>query len=202
MALFASTSPSWLILQSLDRMNAELAGDYPARLREAVRKTAEIKKTLAGEGWTVAGDEPMKITLNAASAGYSGTGLSQLLRRDRIESEFADGQYLVLMPSAETTEEDWRRLKTALRSIPRHEALPLCAPPLPAPERVISIREAMLSPSREVPAEQAIGQVMADAAAGCPPAVPVVIAGERITAQAAACMKYHGIGTCRVVIHP
>ena len=46
MALFASTSPSWLILQSLDRMNPELAGGYPARLREAARRTAETKKIL------------------------------------------------------------------------------------------------------------------------------------------------------------
>ena len=32
MALFASTSPSYLILQSLDRTNAYLAAGYPDRL--------------------------------------------------------------------------------------------------------------------------------------------------------------------------
>ena len=202
MTLFASTSPSWLILQSLDRMNMGLAKEYPLRLREAVRKTTEIKKSLIGEGWTIVGDEPMKITLNAAAAGYTGTELLQILRCDGIECEFADREYLVMMPSAETTEEDWHRLTAALRSVPRQEALSVHVPTLPAPEQVISIRDAMLSPSREVTADDAVGQVMADAAAGCPPAVPVVIAGELITAEAAACMKYYGIGTCRVVTRP
>lgn len=202
MALFASTSPSWLILQSLDRMNRELAGDYPVRLREAARETAEIKNALADGGWTLTGDEPMKITLNAAKAGYTGTELARLLRRDGIECEFAEREFLVLMTSAETTEEDLERLKTALLSIPPRGALLSSTPSLPVPDRAMSIREAMLSPSRETPVEQAAGQVLADAAAGCPPGIPAAIAGERITAQIAACMQYYGIETCRVVIHP
>ena len=144
----------------------------------------------------------MKITLDAAAAGYTGRELAQLLRRDGIECEFADREYLVLMPSAETTEEGFGRVEAALRRIPQREAAAVCAPPLPMPERVLGIREAMLSPSREVPVEEAVGQVMADASAGCPPAVPVVIAGERITAGAAACMRYYGIETCRIVIRP
>ena len=202
MALFASTSPSWLILQSLDRMNAELAGDYPARLREAVQKATETKKALEDEGWTLTGDEPMKITLNAADAGYPGTELAKLLRREGIECEFADREYLVMMPSAETTEREWQRLQNAVKAVPRREALRLPAPPIPVPERVVSIREAMLLPSREIPVEEAVGGILADASVSCPPAVPAVIAGERITAEAAACMRYHGISRCRVVRRP
>ena len=199
MTLFASTSPSWLILQSLDRMNAELAGDYPTRLRDTVRKTTRTKQILEEEGWMLTGDEPMKITLNAAAAGYTGTELAQLLRHKGIECEFADREYLVMMPSAETTEQEWQRLRTAVKAIPRREALQLRKQPLPVPERVMSIREAMLSPSRETPVEEAIGEILADAAISCPPAVPVVIAGERITAEGAACMLYHGITKCRTV---
>ena len=202
MALFASTSPNWLILQSLDRMNAELAGDYPACLREAARKTADIKKSLESRGWMPAGDEPMKITLNAAAAGYTGTELAQLLRRDGIVCEFSDREYLVLMPSAETTEQEWQRLRTAVETVPLREALHLRKPPLPVPERVLSVREAMLAPSRKTAVEQAAGHVLADASVSCPPAVPVVIAGERITAEAAACLLYYGITECRVVIRP
>ena len=202
MDLFASTSPSWLILQSLDRMNAELAGDYPARLQDTVRKVAETKKALGDEGWMLTGEEPMKITLNAAASGYTGKELAQQLRQDGIECEFAEREYLVMMPSAETTGPEWQRLLTALRRVPRREALRCHVPPVPIPERIMSIREAMLSSSREVAVEQAIGQVLADASAGCPPAVPVVIAGERITAKTAACMLYYGIDRCRVVIRP
>ena len=198
MSLFASTSPSWLILQSLDRMNAELAGDYPEWICRAADRVAEIRETLCHEGWTFDGDEPLKLTLNAASRGYTGTELQKLLRRSGIECEFADRQHLVLMPSAETTESAWQRLLSALRGIPAKEPLKEKAPALPVPERVMSIRRAMLSPQETLPVEQAVGRVLADACLSCPPAVPVIIAGERITEKAAACMWYYGIEECRV----
>ena len=80
--------------------------------------------------------------------------------------------------------------KAALREIPGREPLTGTPPALPVPERVTGIREAMLSPRETVPVEKAVGRVLADACVSCPPAVPVVIAGERVTADAAACMAY------------
>ena len=199
MSLFASTSPSWLILQSLDRMNAELAGDYPEWICRAADRIGDMKEALRREGWTFAGDEPMKLTLNAAAGGYTGTELQGILRGKGIECEFADRQYLVLMPSAETTEPEWARLLSALRGIPPGQPLADVPPALPAPERVLGIREAMLSPQEALPVEQAAGRILADACVSCPPAVPVLIAGERITEEAVECMKYYGVETCMAV---
>ena len=59
MALFATTSPSYLILQSLDRANADLAGDYPARLAAFLPRLAAVKARLAEMGYPLVGDEPM-----------------------------------------------------------------------------------------------------------------------------------------------
>ena len=141
----------------------------------------------------------MKLTLDAAARGYTGTGLQEILRRAGIECEFADRRYLVLMPSAETPEGSWQRLLSALRGIPQREPVVEKAPALPAPERVMSIREAMLSPRETLPVDKAVGRVLADACVSCPPAVPVAIAGERITKDAAACMAYYGVTDCEVV---
>ena len=199
LSLFASTSPSWLILQSLDRMNAELAGEYPARLRKAAGRLEKIRETLRQEGWTTAGNEPMKLTLNAAAKGYTGEELQELLRSKGIACEFADREYLVLMPSAETTGPEWERLLSALREIPRKAPRKLFVPALPAPEQEKGIREAMLSPQETLPVDQAVGRVLADACVSCPPAVPVVIAGERITEEAVEFMRYCGIMECRVI---
>ena len=199
MSLFASTSPSWLILQSLDRMNAELAGDGPEWLCRAADRVAEIRRILTAEGWTLVGDEPMKLTLDAAARGYTGQELQDILSGAGIACEFADRQYLVLMPSAETTEASWQRLLAALREIPPKEPLNEKAPALPEPEQVLSIREAMLSPRETLPVDQAVGRVLADACVSCPPAVPVIIAGERIAKESAACMKYYGVNECEVV---
>ena len=200
MSLFASTSPSYLILQSLDRMNGELAGEYPARLRGTVEKLSAFKKALLSEGWDLAGDEPMKLTLRAAERGYTGTELQELLRAKGIECEFSDREYLVLMPSPETSDEDFTRLLSALRKIPQREPLADQPPVLPVPEKACSIREAMFSRRETVPVDQAVGRILADACVSCPPAVPVIIAGERITPQAAECMKYYGITECECVL--
>ena len=199
MDLFASTSPSWLILQSLDRMNAELAGNYPGRIRLAAERLGALRGILSREGWTMAGDEPMKLTLNAAARGYSGQELADILRGSGIECEFADRAFLVLMPSAETTEEEWRRLEAALRGIAQREPLETGAPVPPEPEKALSVREAMFSAQETLPVSSAVGRILADACAGCPPAVPVVTAGERITEEAAAYMRYFGITECQVV---
>ena len=200
MSLFASTSPSWLILQSLDRMNRELAGDYPVRLRRMTEKLKELKKTLCEEGWTLAGDEPLKLTLCTADRGYTGEELHDMLRDHGIECEFADREYLVMMPSADTPEGDLERLLSALRGIPQRKHIKEKPPELPVPEKVLSIREAMFSPRETLPVNLAVGRVLADACVSCPPAVPVIIAGERITEQAAECMRYYNITECDVVI--
>ena len=199
MSLFASTSPSYLILQSLDRMNAELGGDYPEWIGRAADRTKDMREILSVEGWTLTGNEPMKLALNAAARGYTGVELQDILRRSGVECEFADRQYLVLMPSAETEEKDWSRLLSALRTVPRKEPLKEKVPVLPRPEKVLSVREAMLSPQEILPVNEAVGRVLADACVSCPPAVPVVIAGERITEQAAVCMAYYGQTECSVV---
>ena len=199
MSLFASTSPSWLILQSLDRMNAELAGDYPKRLRRTAETLADLKTAMLQDGWALIGDEPLKLTLDAAAYGYTGNELQEILHRSGIECEFADRRYLVLMPSAETAKEDWIRLINVLRILPRLDPLNEKVPPLPVPEKALSVREAMLSPRETLPVDKAIGRILADACVSCPPAVPVAIAGERITPAAAACMAYYGVDECSAV---
>ena len=141
----------------------------------------------------------MKLTLNAAEYGYTGEELQELLRESGIECEFADRQYLVLMPSPDTSVQEWERMETALQAVPRREPLRETPPALPEPERVLSIREAMLSLQETLPVGQAVGRILADACVSCPPAVPVVIAGERITKEAAACMQYYGLMECQAV---
>ena len=202
MGFFASTSPSWLILASLDRMNAELAGSW----REELRGTAEHVRTLSEKlrraGWQLVGDEPMKITVAPRSRGISGDELADLLREKEIECEFSDPDYTVLMPSPRTLERDWRRMERAMDEIGKEHPVqkdPGRSPGMPLPEKVCTIREAMLAPRETIPAEQAAGRVLADPDAGCPPAVPVLMPGERISAEAVRCLRYYGKEFCTVV---
>ncbi|MBQ6383195.1 MAG: amino acid decarboxylase [Clostridia bacterium] len=197
--LFGSTSPSWLILQSLDRMNAELAGSFPGKLAETCRRLADFKAALAAAGWPLEGQEPLKLTLRPKAYGYTGLQLAEKLRVHGIEPEFADPDFVTLMPSPDTPAADWFRLGCAFRSIAPRDPLSGALPPVPRLPRVRGIREAMLGPREEVPIDRAEGRVLADTSLSCPPAVPVAVPGERLNAEAAACFRYYGISSCFVL---
>lgn len=65
--------------------------------------------------------------------------------------------------------------------------------------QVCSVREAFFAPQERVKTERAIGRVCGTPSVGCPPAVPIVAAGELIDENAAALLKYYGNDTVVVL---
>jgi len=199
LALFGSTSPSYLILQSLDAANAYLAEGYKDELAQIVSAADALKERLVSHGYVLSGDEPLKLTISAKPYGYRGTELAQMLGERNIVCEFSDPDFLVLMLTPETGESGIKQLETALLSIPQKTAVNEPAPGFSLPERVMRIRKAMLSAGKLLPVSQSIGRVLSAASVGCPPAVPIVVSGERIDEDAAACFEYYGIKQCTVI---
>ena len=197
--LFGSTSPSYLIMESLDGANAYLADGYREKLAAFAEKVQGLKERLAALGYTLRGDEPMKVTIAAKSYGYTGEALAAVLLRENIVCEFADRDFMVLMLTPEIGEDGLRRLEEALCAVPKRAAIEELPPAFHACTPVMSVREAVLSPSETVTVEESVGRVLAAASVGCPPAVPIVVCGERIDSEAAACFAYYGIKTCAVV---
>lgn len=200
MALFASTSPSYLILQSLDAANRYLAEGYPARLLETTGRVAALKSRLTAHGYALVGEEPTKLTLAPKSFGYTGEALAAELQRDGIFCEFADPDFLVMMCTPETSPEDFNRLERALLKVMRKAPIADCPPTPPTPERVLSPREALLSPHEALPLDACRGRVLASANVSCPPAVPIAVCGERIDDNVLRSLAYYGISTCDVCI--
>lgn len=196
LSLFASTSPSYLILQSLDAANAYLPS-WP--VAQTARRVAELKARLAAYGYGLAGDEPLKLTLAPKGMGWTGCALAQRLRAQGMEVEFADPDFVVMMLTPQTGEDGLARLEQALLDVPRGKALREAPPLPPRPERILSPREALFSPQELVSTREALGRVLASASVTCPPAVPVVVCGERIDESALRCMSYYGIDSCWVV---
>ena len=215
LALFGSTSPSYLILQSLDAANARLAGDFREeldtcrwRLGRLCRELDTLRPGLALP-LNGAHREPLKLTLDASLLGLSGPQLAEHLRGYGVECEYADPRYLVLMPSPENSDEDFARVQLAL-----HAA---CTREQPSPAGAycgdaaafsalagavrpgVSIREAVLAPQEMVPAAAAVGRVCAAPAVSCPPAVPIVVSGEKIPPEALPLFARYGIETVAVV---
>ncbi len=200
LALFGSTSPSYLILQSLDKANAYLADGYANRLQEFVYEVDKCKKTLNAHGYVLIGDEPLKITICAKAYGYEGTELATKLLEENIVCEFADSDYIVFMVTPETGVEGLERLTEVLLAIPRGEAIVEHHPRFVQCESVMSIREAMFAVSEEIPIIEAEGRILAAASVGCPPAVPIVVCGQRISREAVKVFQYYEIELCRVVV--
>ena len=196
--LFGSTSPSYLILQSLDAANTYLE-DYPRQLAAYIEEVDGLKKALTAGGYRLQGNEPLKLTIRTKPYGYTGKDLARLLQEQGLICEFADPDFLVLMVTPETSREGLQRLKKALLSIPQKPAIGVLPPAFHRCEPIMSVREATLSACETLPVEECVGRVLAATSEGCPPAVPIVLCGERIDETAAAALTYYGRKTCAVV---
>ena len=113
--------------------------------------------------------------------------------------EFADRDYVVMMITPEISAEQAERLTDALCAIPKRPPISEPAPPIPKCEAVTSVRDAYLSPSCRLPVNECVGRVLAEPSVSCPPAVPIVICGEKITPDAVRCFEYYGVKECFVI---
>ena len=218
LALFGSTSPSYLILQSLDKCNQILSEGYPLRLLQCcghlTRLRRELNEAAAAKhcpGPLVLESEPLKVTLDAAVLGLSGTELAEKLRAAKIECEYADPRYLVLMFTPDNPPQDFERLSAAVLRIAEELAGPVTFPEETAGEfaelerglhRRCTIRQAVFAPQEQLPAEQAVGRICAMPTVSCPPAIPIVVSGEQITPAAAAWMKRYHVEEVSVIREP
>ena len=186
MAIFGSTSPSWLTLASLDLCNRYLSEDYPVRLAETVRRLDGLKTGLRERGWIVETSDPLRLTLRG-----DGFAIAERLRRGGVEPEYADRDFCVLMASPGNPQSHLDRVADALgeNDLPPRRPVPLCMNP---PERVCSVREAVFAPRETVPLEKALGRVCAGIPAACPPAIPVCVPGERLDRDALALLRALG----------
>lgn len=203
MASFASTSPSYLILASLDLANRYLAEEFKEKYRALLPSVEAFRQTLLSLGFTLYGNEPLKVTVDAASVGTTGDFLAELLRKDGIECEFSDIRYLVMMLSTETTAAELARTAEVFSRAFNGKAYASAAfetlPEIvPLPVRMTP-REALLARSEIISVEDAVGRVAASPTVACPPAIPIAVSGEEITENALRLFRFYGIKTVAVV---
>lgn len=199
MELFGSTSPSYLILQSLDNCNRYLAEGYPERLARTAERLAGLKAALQRQGWQFAQSDPLRLTILAGKRGYSGAKLAEILREKGVECEFADTDAVVLMATPENREADFRRVERALCGLEARPALSPLSFPATLPPQRMRIREAIFGAWEEINLSEAIGRVCASPCVSCPPAIPIAVSGEEITAELAAVFAAYGMERVAVV---
>lgn len=199
MEYFSSTSPSYLIMASLDAANEVLDTTFRNSLSECIRSVASLKNTLVQHGYTILSGEPMKITISTKEFGYTGNEIANLLMECDIYPEFYDSDYIVLMPSPYNTKDDLKRLETCLCGIERKPILINKPPKLEQSKKAMNVRQALFSSSITLDVSKSLGQVCSSVTVSCPPAILPVIPGEVISESSIEVMKYYGIETVRVV---
>ena len=194
MALFASTSPSYLIMGSLDRCLGELQGDLPQRIRECAVKVASICEQLNDTGWATYQNEPLKLTLEVSCNGYTGQEVAEILRQHKIECEYADHRYIVLMCSPYNDETDFTRLISAFSQIPKRDITGENEDDI-IPEAIVKmpIREAYFSDYESVASDMAEGRICARTALSCTPSIPIIVSGELVTKDIIKILKKYSI---------
>ena len=199
MEIFGSTSPSYLIMQSLDKCNEYLADGYPEKLQATVEKVYAVKAFLQKQGWEVMNGDPLKLTVFTGKMGYTGEETAEALRKNGVECEFADLDAVVLMATPENSDRDFEKVLAVFASLPGKEEIQPMQMPLFLPEQKMRIREAMFSIWEEVDCRDAVGRVCASPCVSCPPAIPIAASGEAITAEMVELFLAYGIETIQVV---
>ena len=198
MALFGSTSPSYLIMASLDLCNACLAQEFSTDLAKCVDDLDRLRRTLTNNGWQVEQTDPLRVTINAPE-GDSGINLAEKLRAHGVVAEYADPEFLVFMATPSNTQGDFDRIARVLgvNTAPAAVRDPL---PVAIGEQAVSIRKALFSPHETIPATEGLGRICASPTVSCPPAIPIAVSGEVIGQEAMALFEHYGVETLDVLL--
>jgi len=202
LAVFETSSPSYLLMGSMDRCirmlearGGELFAAYEEHLAAFDEATRDLRhlRVLCHGGDSLQSHpdffafDPGKLVLCTRDTSLTGLGLMDILRKTyRIELEMALENYALAMTSICDTRESLLRLAGALQEIDSQltETLPVqAAGPLPLPPRWLGMLEARRREGALLPLEEAIGHVSGGMVWAYPPGVPLLVPGEEVTAE-------------------
>ena len=205
--LVRSTSPSSLLLASLDGARRQLATRGAQLIGDTLREGAAVRERLAqvpgcavvpaiGSEWPgVVAWDPMRVVIDLRESGHSGHSVAAHLRRHPIGSavgpvqvELATHATIVIVLGINEPVDPLSafpgQLGTLLAELgDDRPPAPVARAPLGVGESALTPREAWVAGSRAVPIADAVGLISAEAIAGYPPGIPALLPGERITAE-------------------
>ena len=142
----------------------------------------------------------MKITIDCKAYGYTGIEIAKYLENNNIICEFYDNDYVVLMPTPKNSKLELDLVKKSLLNLSKKNRLSSSRFFIKEKESIMSIRDASFSRRKLVKIEDSIGCILADASVSCPPAIPIVVCGEKIEKEDIELFKYYGIEECSIVV--
>ena len=193
MSIYGTSSPSYLLLQSLDLCNKYIEENIKNDLEICSKKAEDITELLKSKGIKNTSEEPIKITADFSDLEKNGFNVPEHFRKYNIEFEYADNDFVVFMATAQNSDKDFLRLKEAIETLPdfrkTNEKNKFS---FVKGKQKISIRDAIFSKSINTPIEYAVGKICSTPTVSCPPAIPIVVSGEEITKEHIELLKYYG----------
>jgi arginine/lysine/ornithine decarboxylase len=195
-----STSPSYLLMTSLDLARYELAVNGKEMINNAVELSnygrEEINKIegMICLGKSVEGKAGIKaldttrLTIRASKLGITGFALKSMLFNDYgVDVELSDFMNVLAIVTYANNKEDIDRLISALKDIAqKHNGgkeieNEIFLPPVPA--RILTPRKAYFSEKRSIPWKEAKDKIAGEMIAPYPPGIPVIYQGEIVTEE-------------------
>lgn len=180
MSLFGSTSPSYPVMMSIDICRLWLKERGKESFLKLRKRVAKIKKDMLEKGFVLPDGpcDPTRISFCGLDVGYTGIELAMLLRKNKIEPEYSNDAYVVLIPTVMNEEKDFKRLETFIKDLEVRKRIKIEESDLSLPKAKCLPREAVFSKTKTINLKDAIGLVAAQTLCPCPPGVPIVMPGE------------------------
>jgi len=115
MDLFGSTSPSYLLMASLDLFNG-LSESYKKEVRSFCKKIELLKKELTDMGFTIHPSDPLRIVV-CSDERFKGSDFALSLREHKCEVECYDEDYIIMMLTPYNTDKDLDRIYESFLSL-------------------------------------------------------------------------------------
>ena len=180
-----TSSPSYIFMAATDYM-LRLLWDSPVFFDEYFERLNAAREALAGFGLSgkerVGKDAVFDIDVGKMlfSVQNAEKVAEVLAEKYRVQMEMAACQHMLVMTSVADTNEGFRLLENAIKSLDIKPPTKTTPPLLFSPEVVITPYEALRQPSKKIAWENAAGKISAQLVAEYPPGITLIAPGERI----------------------
>ena len=207
--LVQSTSPSYLLMASLDcaryelAQNGEIMMEKALTLAEATRKrlrdiygfrcmdSTNTKMTHMSELCCL---DRTRLVISASTLGLTGFALDSILFENYgVNMELSDYENVLAVVTYANEQRDMDRLVHACADISKtchaesHSISPAATITIPAfpklPPRIMTPRKAYFAEKRDIPWQNAAGHIAGQMLAPYPPGIPVIYPGKQITPE-------------------
>jgi len=194
-----TTSPSVLVLASIDAARRQMALHGEVMLERTIALAADARRRLQrlpgvsvldADQLGIAAFDLTKLVIDVDGLGVTGYRAEDALRnRFGVGPEMSDLVGVVCLVTIGDTEASIQRLVDAFATLSRERrgvhnrgaARRSSGAAVAASKQVMSPREAFFSPSRAIPLAQASGEISTELVIPYPPGIPVLAPGEVIT---------------------